>query len=403
LNTFNSDWEQTLHELEKSGTLRKLRTFDGHGLELHEVERAEVSGDFSRALTPRLINFSSNDYLGFSTHSHVIEKSIEAIKKYGTGSGASRLVTGGIDLTSRLEQRLAKFKETQSALIFSSGYMANLGVMGVLADGESEFFFDRLAHASLIDGVLHHTKNWQRFRHNDVAHLESLLKKSSAQKKIVITESVFSMEGDLAPLEELAKLCGRFEALLYVDEAHATGVFGDKGQGLSVEKKISHYENVIVMGTFGKALGGSGAYVASSKLFRDWCVNKARTFIFSTALPPGVLGGVDGALDILEREPGLGKRLLAKARDFKSQLLASGLTLVPGDSQIISVLTRDNAKTLDCAKKLFENGLLMTPIRPPTVPLGEARLRLTVHLNHSVEHLKKAVQDLSLFCLDKKK
>lgn len=337
-----------------------------------------------------LLNFSSNDYLDLAHHPLVVEFSEAMLRRYGAGSTASRLVSGTLPVHEELEERLARLKGYPAALVFGSGYLANAGVIPVLAGRDDTVFADKLSHASIIDSVVLSRARFVRFRHNDAAHLDELLSKhEGGGRKLVVTESVFSMDGDLAPLREIADAAARHEAMLMADEAHATGVFGPGGSGLIRQHKLEGSVNVS-MGTLSKALGGYGGFVACSGPLRELLVNRARTFIYTTAPPPAAIGAALGALDILERNPELGPELLRRAAAFRRRLNSAGLDTLQSASQIIPLMVGDNAKTLALSQRLLEAGILAVAIRPPTVPEGTARLRLSVTLAHTDEDLESA-------------
>ena len=314
------------------------------------------------------------------------------------GATASRLVCAHNQSFEECERRVCDFKECQSALVFNSGYGANTGILPALADNKTMFLLDRLCHASLVDGVLLSGAKWSRYGHNDLDGLERLLKKHSAiKKKIVVTESVFSMDGDRAPLADLHGLCERYQAYLYVDEAHGSGVVGKQAQGLVCEAGLSQSPRVIGMGTFGKALGSYGAYFFGSQLIKDWLINRARSFIFSTALPPPVLGANIAALKILKKHPEFGRQVLSKAAAFRANLKSRGLPLICGDTQIVSIATGSNQDTLACSDFLKTRGLLGIGIRPPAVPPGTGRIRVAINRGHTPKELDRLAEALERY------
>lgn len=390
MRDYEGELKKSLEDLEKGHSLRRLRAFETRGLKLRFEGR-------------ELLNFSSNDYLGLSSEPSVIDAAIRATRDYGTGGLSSRLVSGHSVLCESLEEELAGFKKSQAALLFPNGYTANLGIVSAFFSGKTVFLMDRLCHASLIDAVKASGHPFHRFRHNDLDHLEKLL---SAEKKggefVILTESVFSMEGDLAPLVELAQLAKKYEARLYVDEAHATGVFGECGEGLAPSAglgpdSVLQAGQSLVMGTFGKALGNVGAYFAGTTLQKNWLVNKSRPFIYTTALPPGVIGGIGGALSFLKSRPDLGKELLEKSRRFRVRLEEEDFSLIPAESQIISILTGENETTLALSAWLLEKGFMCAAIRPPTVEPGRSRIRLTICRHHRDEDFEKLIDALKAF------
>jgi 8-amino-7-oxononanoate synthase len=372
------DWiDKGLHELRAMGLERSLR------------QHQSVGGKF-REGAKETLNFSSNDYLGFARNGHIIAAGIAALKAYGASAVSSRLVSGNLPCHAELERRLAGFKGYPGALVFGSGYLTNLGVIPALVGRSDAVFADKLAHASLVDGIILSRTELKRFQHNDPDHLAELLgKEKEAQRRLVITESVFSMDGDLAPLEKIAEVCSRCNAMLLVDEAHATGIFGLNGAGRVRELQLENRVD-ISMGTLSKAMGAYGGFVACSAPLRDWFINRARSFIYSTALPPAIAGAAAGALDVLETNPDLGRELRQRADSFRRRLKEAGFNTGQSASQIIPLIVGKNAKALALAERLRENGIIAVAIRPPTVPEGTARIRLSVTLDHSPSDLAKA-------------
>lgn len=361
---------------------RKLQTFPEAGGKIR-IDGREV------------LNFSSNDYLDLAHHPHVIDCSREALDQYGTGSTASRLVTGTLPIHETLEARLAKEKGYEAALVFGSGYMANGGTIPVLAGRGDLIFADKLVHASILDACRLSGAKLIRFAHNDVQDLEKRLDQHSTDhgRRLVITESVFSMDGDLAPLEAITTLAEKHEAMLMVDEAHSSGTFGPHGAGLIREHGLEGSVTVS-MGTLSKALAGYGGYVACSSQLRELLIQSARAFIYTTAPPPAVIGAALGALDVLEASPNLGNILQSNADYFRSLLHAAGIDTLQSHSQIIPVVIGDNNQALAVSKQLREQGIIASAIRPPTVPPGSARLRLSVTLAHHVDDLEEAARKI---------
>ena len=342
-----------------------------------------------------ILNFSSNDYLNLVRHPHVIDCAQQALEKYGTGAGGSRLVTGTLPIHEELESRLAKEKGYPAALLFGSGYMANAGVIPVLAGRDDLIFADKLVHASMIDACKLSGAKLIRFAHNDVQSLENRLGSfpSAGNRRLIITESVFSMDGDIAPLKEIAALAEKHEAMLMVDEAHASGTFGPHGAGLIREYGLEQSVTVS-MGTLSKAFSGYGGYIACSENLRKLLVQSSRAFIFTTAPPPAVIGAALGALDVFEANPNLGPCLQANAAYFRDLLHAGGLDTLQSASQIIPVVIGDNEKALAVSQKLRKCGIIAAAIRPPTVPAGTARLRLSVTLAHHLDDLEFAAKQI---------
>ena len=364
--------EARLAELAEAGRLRRLRPYRREGAHVIRSDGA------------RLIDFSGNDYLGLSRHPALIARSREWTECYGAGASASRLVTGTLDAYLTVEERLAAFKGTEAALIFNAGFQANATILPALAElfGETIVYADRLNHASLHHGITAGGLRQQRFRHNDLDHLGTLLARDLDKpgRRLIVTESVFSMDGDRAPLAALIALTEEFGAFLYVDEAHATGILGPRGRGLTAE----HPGRVdLVMGTLGKALGGFGAYVAGSRRLIDFLINRCAGFIYSTALPPSVFGALDAALDLIPAMEAERAKVRDHAEMFRRAAQANGFSTAASDTQIVPLLIGGNDATLSAQARLEEQGLLAIAIRPPTVPEGEARLRLSFSAAHS--------------------
>lgn len=341
------------------------------------------------------VDFSSNDYLGLSGHPELRKAVIEAIDKFGVGACASRLLSGDLELFHELEAAVARFKGKDAALVFNSGYQANIGIISTLFTKNDCIFSDRLNHASIIDGILLSQAKIFRFQHNDCQHLELLLKKERGKFKnaLIITESIFSMDGDRAPLKELVELKEKYNCQIMVDEAHATGVFGENGSGLVEEEGLSA-EIDLIMGTFSKALAGFGAYLAASRTIVDYLVNTCRSFIYSTALPPALISCNLASLKLIKDEPQRRKTLLSLAKMSRDKLQEKGFC-VKGASQIIPVILWDNLRALEFAKKIQEKGYWVMPVRPPTVPAGQARLRLSLNYYHNQETLDKLIDAIS--------
>lgn len=375
--------EEFLKDRQERGLLRKLRP---------ATSRRNGKIKFGGR---EYFDFSSNDYLGLSGHSELKKAAIEAIGKSGVGACASRLLSGDAGIFHQLEEAIAKFKGKEAALVFNSGYQANVGIISALFTKEDCIFCDRLNHASIIDGILLSQAKFFRFRHNDCQHLELLLKKERNKFKnaLIITESIFSMDGDRAPLKELVKLKEKFNCQIMVDEAHATGVFGPNGSGLVEEEGLSAGIDLI-MGTFSKALAGFGAYLATSKTITDYLVNTCRSFIYSTALPSSVIASNLASLKLVKDEPQRRKTLLSMAQMLRGKLEARGFC-IKGASQIIPVILGDNLRALEFAKKIQEKGYWVMPVRPPTVPAGQARLRLSLNYCHDQETLNKLIDVIS--------
>jgi len=375
-----------LLERERAGTLRSLAPL------------ARLGRGWVRLLASedRLLDFSSNDYLALSEHPEVIAASRKYLEMFGAGAGAARLMSGDLEINHLLEQEIAQLKSKEAALTFGSGYLANTGIIPALVGRGDLIITDRLGHASIYDGCLLSGARTIRFRHNDLKHLEQILqeKRSQFNSCLIVVESIYSMDGDRCPLVELVQLKKRFEFLLMVDEAHATGLYGENGAGIIEEDNVSQGVD-IAMGTFGKALGSYGAYAATSQEFVDFLVNKARTFIYSTALPPAVVGATLASLYLVKSEPQLRIDLREKVAFFKKQLRKNGLKDDPGPSQIVPVMVGDSAKALGIAKELQKNHIYVKAVRPPTVPEGSARLRFSITRYHQEKDLKRCAELLA--------
>ncbi|MFA5252549.1 MAG: 8-amino-7-oxononanoate synthase [Phycisphaerae bacterium] len=336
-----------------------------------------------------LFDFSSNDYLALSDHPRLKEVSKKAADSLGVSASASRLLSGDLKIHHQLEDKVAQFKGKESALVFNTGYQANVGIISALYDKGDAVFCDRLSHASIIDAVRLSGAKLFRFNHNDFNHLESLLKKEGDKFKnrLIVTETVFSMDGDKPPLKELVEIKDRYDCFLMVDEAHATGIFGLNGAGVVEEQGLSGRIELI-MGTFSKAMGSFGAYLACSEKVKQYLVNSCRSFIYSTALPPPVIATNIEAINIVKDEPFRRQTLLANADFFHSRLREAGFD-VKGDSQIVPLIVADSGRAGRISCDLQKSGFLVLPIRPPTVPQGQARLRFSLTYHHNKQLLEK--------------
>jgi 8-amino-7-oxononanoate synthase len=343
----------------------------------------------------RFLSFSCNDYLNLTHHPALKSAATAATLQYGVGAGASRLVTGNHPLLRELEERLARLKGTEAACVFGSGYLANAGIVPVLAAAPDLILIDELAHACLWAGTQLSRARTLVFRHNDVAHAKALLSENRmrARHALLVTEGVFSMDGDLAPLPELAALCAAFDTWLMTDDAHGLGVIGE-GRGSAYAAGESK-RVPLQMGTLSKAIGGYGGYLCASRAVIDLMQTRARTLIYSTALPPAMVAAAIAALTIIESEPGLTAKPLAQARAFTSRL---GLALA--QSPIVPLVIGEPEAALQASNKLAEEGFLVTAIRPPTVPVGTARLRFAftaMHPDEEIARLAEAVRPLIAF------
>lgn len=371
----------TLGELAAQGRLRRLRSVE------------PLDGGHVRIDGREMINFSSNDYLGLSHHPALIERSREWAARYGAGSGASRLVTGHLDALAGIEEKLAAAKGVEAALIFSSGWQCNASVLPAMLDksvwgAEPLVFADRLNHASLHMGCQAAGVRQNRFRHNDLTHLKDLLAKTARETgpRFIVTESVFSMDGDAPDVDQLVALAEEWNAILYLDEAHATAVLGPNGFGLSVGTHVD-----IAMGTFSKAMGSFGAYVACSRTVKDFLVNRASGMIYTTALPPATLGAIDAAIDLVPTLAGARSRLAAMAAHVRASFHHAGLDTGASSTQIVPVILGDEELTLRVSARLEDQGLLGIAIRPPTVPTGTSRIRFALSAAHSDSDIERLI------------
>ncbi|TFG75777.1 MAG: 8-amino-7-oxononanoate synthase [Thermodesulfobacteriales bacterium] len=335
----------------------------------------------------------SNSYLGLSVDPKVVESAKLALGKYGTGSGGSRLVSGSFDLHRMLEERIARFKNTESSILFSSGYLANIGTISALVGSDDIIYSDELNHASIIDGARLSRSTVRIYKHLDLNHLQELIEsdKNTKCRKLIVTDTVFSMDGDLVPLPELVEISEKYGCILMIDEAHATGVLGKRGSGATehfgVEDRVP-----VVMGTLSKAVGSLGGYIAGSKELIDFIRNRVRSYIFDTSLPPASLAASITAIDIIENEPERREHLWNMVNKFKTGIEDSGLRVLPSHSAIIPVLIGDAEPALNFAKMLRENGVFTPAVRPPSVPHGMCRIRVTIMATHTQEHIDTALK-----------
>lgn len=338
-----------------------------------------------------LANFASNDYLGLASHPRIRAAAIAAIEAYGFGAGASPLVVGHARPHEEAEAAFARFTGMPRALLFPSGYAANLGILAALADRSAEVFADRLNHACLNDGALLSRAAFRRYPHGDLGRLEALLAASRAAIRVIATDTVFSMDGDLAPVAELLALAERHDAWLVLDDAHGIGVLGE-GRGA-----LAHFglrsPRIVYMATLGKALGGYGAFVAGEPELVEWLMQRARTYVFSTALPPAAAAVATAALRLLEEEPGIAANLAGRIADFRRACDASGIA-TSSPTAIQPVIVGDSRRAVELSARLRALGQLVPAIRPPTVPEGTARLRISLSAAHSREQVAALVAAL---------
>ncbi|MCK5902280.1 MAG: 8-amino-7-oxononanoate synthase [Cocleimonas sp.] len=339
-----------------------------------------------------VINFCSNDYLGLANHPDLIAAFKAAANQYGVGSGSAHLICGHTQAHQALEEALADFTGRERALLFSTGYMANIGVLTALAERSDVIYGDRLNHASLVDGALLSQAKPKRYQHNDMRSLAQQLNTQEEGNKIIVSDGVFSMDGDFAPLMPLAKLAQQHDAWLMIDDAHGFGVLGATGGGLLQQQKITQDQAPILMATLGKAVGTAGAFIAGSEALIEYLIQTARSYIFTTAMPAAVAAATLSSLNIITSASDRRERLQQRIVQFKQGASELGLRLMPSDSAIQPLLVGSNEKALKISQQLLDNGLLVSAIRPPTVPIGTARLRITF----SAEHTEKMVDELLL-------
>jgi 8-amino-7-oxononanoate synthase len=370
-------FSQELKSLKEKNLYRRLRV-----LEDPKGTHASFEGQ-------ELLLFCGNDYLGLSQHPRVIQAAQKALKTYGVGAGAARLISGTSKAHAALEKKLAQIKGKESALVFASGFLANLGILTAFAGEQDVIIMDKLCHASLVDGARLSKAELRIFPHKNYKKCEELLRGSQgARRRILVTETVFSMDGDLADLKELVRLKKKYGALLVVDDAHGTGVLGAHGRGATEEGDLSKKIDII-MGTLSKALGGLGGFVAADKIMTDILVNFARPFIFATALPPVLCEAAREALCLIEEEPSLRKRLWDNIQQVHQRLAGLGLSIGKPESAILPVMVGDEGEAVEVFEKLLAQGVFIPAVRYPTVPKGKARLRVTVSAAHTRQDIAR--------------
>lgn len=372
---------ERLDGIKEKGLYRRLRTLES------------AQGPWVTLEGRRVLNLCSNNYLGLAGHPAVIEAGARAARDWGCGSGASRLVCGNVAIHEELERRIARVKGTEAALAYASGYAANLGIISSLVGKEDVVFSDELNHASIVDGCRLSQAKVVVFPHNDVDALEQSLRRATSAyaggRRLIVVEGVFSMEGDLAPLQDLVELAERYDSLSMVDEAHATGTLGPGGRGLVVSLGLEK-RTTVTMGTMSKALGSFGGFAAGSEELRDFLINTSRSFIFATGLPPASAASALAALDVLEREPALPSKLQENGTRLRERLRSIGFNTLNSQTQIVPVVVGEAARAVEMARLLLNRGILTVAIRPPTVPQGTSRIRVSVMATHTAEDLEMA-------------
>jgi 8-amino-7-oxononanoate synthase len=375
------DFTQDLDELAANSLRRTRRVVTG------------AQGPVLEADGKPTLSFCSNDYLGLANHPEIIAACVAAADEYGVGAAASALISGHSMAHQKLEHELAAFTRQPRALYFSCGYMANIGIIGALVGAGDAVFLDRLSHASLVDGARLSGARLRVFPHNDIARLEQVLARSESRRKLVVTDAVFSMDGDLSPLAELAALCGRYDAWLLVDDAHGFGVLGPQGRGSLAHAGVSA-PHVICMGTLGKAAGVAGAFVAGDATLIEWIMQRARTYMFSTPNPPMLAAAASASLAIIARDDWRRERLQELAAQIRQGLAALPWQLLPSTTAIQPLIVGDNAPARALAQHLRAQSIWVPAICPPTVPRATARLRISLSAHHTHEHVAQLITAL---------
>ena len=386
---FDQLFFNSILELKKKNLDRRLRL-------LTKIDAVKV-----RYKQKTLLNFSSNDYLGLSQNKTIKNYTINIIKKYGIGSGSSRLVSGNFDFHEKIEKELAKKKKSEAAIIFSTGYLANYSILSSIFNSNifkknPIVFSDKLNHQCIYEGCKNKDIKFLRFHHNDMNHLEYLLKKNKfkSNPKFILSETVFSMDGDFADIESLVKLKKKYNSFLFLDEAHATGIYGDNGFGLSLK-----FSNDIdcVTGTFSKAFGSFGAYISCSKNLKSFLINKCPSFIYSTALPFSLLASIYSSIKMIPKLKNERKKLIKNSFYLREILKRENFNIGNSQTNIIPIIIGDSKKTISISKGLERKGFYVVPIRPPSVPLNSSRLRISISSCHSQNNIKKLFNSLKMF------
>ena len=386
---FDQLFFNSILDLKKKNLDRRLRL-------LTKIDAVKV-----RYKQKTLLNFSSNDYLGLSQNKTIKNYTINIIKKYGIGSGSSRLVSGNFDFHEKTEKELAKKKKSEAAIIFSTGYLANYSILSSIFNSNifkknPIVFSDKLNHQCIYEGCKNKDIKFLRFHHNDMNHLEYLLKKNKfkSNPKFILSETVFSMDGDFADIESLVKLKKKYNSFLFLDEAHATGIYGDNGFGLSLK-----FSNDIdcVTGTFSKAFGSFGAYISCSKNLKSFLINKCPSFIYSTALPFSLLASIYSSIKMIPKLKNERKKLIKNSFYLREILKRENFNIGNSQTNIIPIIIGDSKKTISISKGLERKGFYVVPIRPPSVPLNSSRLRISISSCHSQNNIKKLFNSLKMF------
>ncbi len=372
----------------------ELQQLSARGLERRRKLRTSQQGPIIRLEGRDVLNFGSNDYLGLASDPRLMQAAISSFRQEGWGSGASALVSGFSDSHGRLAEALAHFWNAEAALVFPSGYMANLGTIAALVGPGDVIYCDQRNHASIWDGARLSRADIRTYTHNDLSNLQRLLqKRGNYRRALIVTDSLFSIDGDLAPLPELAELAARYECMFVVDEAHALGIFGPRGGGVGESFRLQSRIDVRV-GTLSKALGCAGGFIAGARELVEWLVNRARSYIFTTAMPAPLAAAAIQALEIVQNEPFRGAQLLLRAAELRHHLQAQGWTIGASQSQIIPIMVGAPEAAVKLSELLFEKGIYVPAMRPPTVPEGQACLRISLTWAHQPEMLEQLLVSL---------
>ncbi len=372
-----------LIKIKESGLYRDLKVV-GNAQDTH----VEIEGN-------TFLSFCSNNYLGLANHPSVVKAVKDAVEEYGWGAGASRLVSGNMTLHETLEKEISKFKRKEATIVFPTGYMANLGAISTLVSRGDLVVCDKLNHASIIDGCKLSGADFRVYAHGNMEKLEDILRRSSKyNRKLIVTDSVFSMDGDLAPLPVIVSIAAKHKAMVMVDEAHGTGVFGKNGRGV-LEHFNLNKEVGVVMGTLSKAIGSLGGYVSGDIDLISYLRNKARPFMYTTALPPAVCAASIAGIKLIQEDPTMRVSLWHNVHFIKDKLKSLNINTIASESQIIPIMIGDALKAVKISKMLYESGILIPAIRPPTVPADTSRLRMTVMSSHTQMDLERLIQTLS--------
>lgn len=371
-----------IRRLKEVGLYRQMRY-----LQSPQLPHVEIAGK-------NCLMLSSNSYLGLCDDPRLKQAAVDAMEKYGVGSGGSRLTTGSYEIHQQLEKEIAAFKGTEAALVFNTGYMANVGVISAIAGRDWVIFSDRLNHASIIDGCRLSGAQVVVYKHGDSTDLEEKAQNHQGKRSLIVTDGLFSVDGDIAPLPEIVSVAKKHKMLLMVDDAHATGVLGKSGKGTAEHFGLQNAVDV-QMGTLSKALASEGGFIAGSRDLIDYLVNKARSFIFSTALAPSTIAVSLKALEIVQTEPRLRQALIDNTLWLRKKLQEAGFTVSHYPTPIISVVLGPPELTMDFSRKLMEKNIFVSAIRPPTVPQGTSRLRINLMASHTKDDLKRAVDAMT--------